>query len=142
VDKPTVASPIPDVSGDGINDVVVGTLFSSNYTYFLDGVDGDVLHAANFGTPLDAITVIPDVVGDGSWELVAGGRDGTVACLSGGVNALVFDPADFNHDGIVDGFDLTVLLSEWGRFGFFADLNEDGIVDGADLTILLAAWTS
>lgn len=140
-DKPAVASSIPDVSGDGINDIVVGTLFSNNDTYFLDGADGVVLHTADLGSPVDAITVIPDVVGDGSWELVAGGRDGRVVCLSGGLDALVLDPADFNQDGVVDGFDLTVLLSEWGSMGSFADLTEDGIVDGADLTVLLAAWT-
>jgi hypothetical protein len=30
---------------------------------------------------------IPDVVNDGSWEMVAGGREGKLTCISGGLNA-------------------------------------------------------
>jgi hypothetical protein len=47
---------------------------------------------------------------------------------------------DLNGDGVVDGADLGILLSEWGGPG--ADLNGDGVVDGADLGILLAAWSA
>lgn len=82
----------PDISGDGINDLMVGTLYSSNYCLFIDGVDGEQLHSEYYGTPVDALGAIPDIVGDGSWEMVAGGRDGTVYCLSGGLNAIVNDP--------------------------------------------------
>jgi len=35
---------------------------------------------------------IPDVIGDGSMEMVAGGRNGKVTCISGGLDALVNDP--------------------------------------------------
>ena len=62
----------------------VGTLFSNNYCYFLDGTSGAEIHAVNYGTPLDGLTTIPDVVSDGSWELVAGGRSGLATCISGG----------------------------------------------------------
>jgi len=51
---------------------------------------------------------------------------------------------DLNGDGIVDGADLGILLSQWGpcaRGPCVADLNDDGVVDGADLGILLASWT-
>lgn len=51
------------------------------------------------------------------------------------------DPADLNHDGIVNGADLAILLGAWGGSGP-ADLNHDGIVNGADLAILLGAWSS
>ncbi len=51
--------------------------------------------------------------------------------------------ADLNGDGVVDGADLGILLSAWGRcVGCTADLNGDGVVDGADLGVLLSAWTS
>jgi|TARA_B100001971_G_scaffold214785_1_gene254325 hypothetical protein len=139
-DNPTVVSAIPDVSGDGINDLVVGTLFNDNYTYFLDGVDGTILHSANFGTPVDSIAVIPDVVGDGSWELLAGGRNGKVACLSGGVEAMVFDPADVNEDGVVNVNDLLMVIAHWGMIDSPADVNEDGIVDVDDLLMVISAW--
>jgi hypothetical protein len=82
----------PDISGDGINDLMVGTLYSSNYCLFIDGTDGEQLHSEYYGTPVDALGAIPDIVGDGSWEMVAGGRDGTVYCLSGGLDAVENDP--------------------------------------------------
>jgi hypothetical protein len=51
-------------------------------------------------------------------------------------------PGDLNCDGVVDGTDLTILLSEWGKCADSddcpADLNDDGIVDGGDLLILLS----
>jgi len=88
-DQPWNASRIGDVSGDGINDLVVGTLYSNNYAYFLNGVDGSELHSTNFGTPVDAIASIPDIVGDNSMEMVAGGRNGALYCYSGGLNTVV-----------------------------------------------------
>lgn len=47
---------------------------------------------------------------------------------------------DINGDGVVDGADLGIMLSQWGQCGP-ADLNYDGAVGGADLGILLASWT-
>jgi len=53
-------------------------------------------------------------------------------------------PGDLNGDGVVDGADLLILLSQWGVCGdpndCPADLNGDGVVDGADLLILLGNW--
>jgi Cu/Zn superoxide dismutase len=55
-----------------------------------------------------------------------------------------FSVADLNCDGVVDGADLLILLSEWGKCDdpndCPADLNDDDVVDGADLLILLSAW--
>lgn len=52
---------------------------------------------------------------------------------------------DLNQDGLVNGADLTILLSLWGNCGGVpgcsADLNGDLAVDGMDLAILLSAWT-
>ncbi len=51
--------------------------------------------------------------------------------------------ADLNHDGIVDGADLGMLLGSWGVCSeacCSGDLNGDGIVDGADLGALLGSW--
>ena len=49
-------------------------------------------------------------------------------------------PADFNHDGIVDGSDLALLLGAWGGEDSCFDLNRNGLVDGADLAYLLGTW--
>ncbi len=51
------------------------------------------------------------------------------------------NPADLNGDGLVNGADLTTLLSQWGSAGS-ADFDGDGIVAGADLALLLAGWSS
>ncbi|MBC8415668.1 MAG: choice-of-anchor D domain-containing protein [Candidatus Cloacimonetes bacterium] len=83
-DQPWVVDKIGDITGDGINDVVWGTLFGSNFGYFLDGATGNVLSQTPVGSACDAIAGIPDIVNDGSWEMVIGGRNGTVLCVSGG----------------------------------------------------------
>jgi len=76
-----------DISGDGIDDVLIGTLYNNNYVYFLNGVSGQALFSTGYGEALDALAAIPDVNGDGSMEMVAGGRNGKVTCFSGGPNA-------------------------------------------------------
>ena len=86
VDKAWNVARIGDISGDAINDVIIGTLFSDNYCYFMNGVNGDLLHEINYAQPVDAINSIPDIVGDLSMEMVAGGRQGKVFCYSGGLN--------------------------------------------------------
>jgi len=140
IDSPTVLAQANDLNNDGINDIVVGTLFSDNYAYFLSGADGEILHTQNLGSPVDAITSIPDVVGDGSWELVAGGRDGTIACLSGGIDAVVYNPADINEDGIVGITDLLIVIDQWGQTNSIADINNDFTVDVSDLLMIIDAW--
>jgi hypothetical protein len=53
-------------------------------------------------------------------------------------------PGDLNDDGVVDVFDLLILLGEWGPCGnpadCAADLNGDGAVDVFDLLMLLGHW--
>jgi hypothetical protein len=50
-------------------------------------------------------------------------------------------PADLYPNGVVNGADLGILLSEWGSATpVSADLNGDGTVDGIDLGALLGAW--
>ena len=91
-DKAWVADRINDVSGDMINDAIIGTLFSNNYCYFLDGTTGEELSPIPYGSPLDAIRAIPDIVGDHSMEMVAGGRNGMLTCYSGGINTATAVP--------------------------------------------------
>lgn len=46
---------------------------------------------------------------------------------------------DLNGDGVVNGADLSILLSGWGMPGP-ADLDGNGTVGGSDLAILLGNW--
>lgn len=48
---------------------------------------------------------------------------------------------DADHNGLVDGSDLGLLLGEFGGPGD-SDFNGDGIVNGADLGLLLGNWGS
>ena len=49
-------------------------------------------------------------------------------------------PADFNHDRVVNGLDLAMLLGAWGSNERFIDIDESGAIDGADLAILMGEW--
>ena len=51
--------------------------------------------------------------------------------------------ADLNCSGAVDGFDLGLLLSNWGACPgtpCTADLDANGVVNGADLGLLIGDW--
>jgi hydroxyacylglutathione hydrolase len=56
-----------------------------------------------------------------------------------GAAATCFD-GDLDRNGVVDGADLGIMLTEWDQPNSIADLNGDGTVDGADLGALLASW--
>ena len=86
---------INDVSGNGINDIVVGTLYSDNYVYVVDSKDGTAMMEKQYPEVIDAMGVVPDVTNDGSWEVIAGGRDGLVTAFSGGL-------AIFTNDDITE----------------------------------------
>jgi hypothetical protein len=79
------------------------------------------------------------------WEVIlrvtdAAGLVGTDSVrLYPDCNGWLACPADLDHDGIVGGPDIAMLLQSWGFEGI-ADLDHSGAVDGADLTLLLAAW--
>ncbi len=55
--------------------------------------------------------------------------------------APVYDIADLNHDGVVNGLDMTVILSNWLGTGA-GDINADGEVNGLDVTYVLSGWTT
>jgi len=84
-DQPWNVAPCGDITGDAISDVFVGTLYQSNYCYFLNGENGTELTTPiSYGEAVDAIAAIPDVVNDGSMEMMVGGRNGKLSCYSGG----------------------------------------------------------
>jgi PKD repeat protein len=135
-DKPAMVERIDDITWDGINDVVVGTLYTDNYWYFLDGVDGTTVQSGHYDSPIDAITTIPDIVGDSSMELIVGGRYGHVTCHSGGLRMKII--ANFSADTtqgpaplIVHFMDesftenTTIVSWEW-------DFDNDGTIDSQE----------
>jgi hypothetical protein len=51
-----------------------------------------------------------------------------------------FDPADVNHDGAVDIFDINLVSAHWGESGPEGDANGDGIVDIFDINLISTNW--
>ncbi|MFZ4520560.1 MAG: FG-GAP-like repeat-containing protein [Bacteroidales bacterium] len=93
-DKAWNVANMGDITWDGTNDAAIGTLYQDNRTYFMDGSNGETLKSVTGSNPVDALDAIPDIVGDQSRELVAGGRNGGVICLSGGYDStLITVPA-------------------------------------------------
>lgn len=91
-----------------------------------------------------------DVNGDGADDLLlvaylTGNQDSPAAAAR--LSVLLSDPApslpgDLNHDGVVDGVDLALVLGQWGPCsGCVADMNGDGNVDGFEIAIVLGNWS-
>ena len=85
-DKPWNVTNMGDISFDGVNDAGVGTLYQNNFSYFMDGSTGASLKSVSSSSPVDALSSIPDITGDQTMELMVGGREGELNCLSGGYN--------------------------------------------------------
>ena len=93
--------------------------------------------------PFDLPTIIP--AGQVAHLLISGtfanGSSTTVGSSSLVMNGVpVPIIGDINGDGVVNGFDLGLLLSGWGQPGP-TDLNNDGITNGFDLGVLLTNWS-
>lgn len=53
----------------------------------------------------------------------------------------LFDKADFNMDGLVDGDDFASILAGYGGDNAWLDLNNDGVIDSYDIGLFLTRWT-
>ncbi|MBU0497503.1 MAG: VCBS repeat-containing protein, partial [Candidatus Thermoplasmatota archaeon] len=140
-DQPWNVARITDISGDAIDDVLVGTLYNNNYCYFLDGVDGSELEVISYGQAVDAIAAVPDAIGDSSMEMVAGGRNGKVTCFSGGKNSShnpIKITANFTADLTTGGAPLTVQFTDLSTAenttitSWQWDFNNDGTIDSTE----------
>jgi PKD repeat protein len=140
-DQPWNVARTADISGDAIDDVLVGTLYNNNYCYFLNGVDGSELEVVQYFEAVDAIAAIPDVVADGSMEMVAGGRNGKATCFSGGLDAAnpnAAVEANFTAD-ITEGIEpLTVQFTDLSTAenttinSWKWDFDNDSIIDSEE----------
>ncbi|RKY98676.1 MAG: hypothetical protein DRQ13_03285, partial [Ignavibacteriae bacterium] len=91
---------VPDIDFDGVDDVITG---DQTGTFFcINGKGDSLLFSHSFpGDRINTVNVMPSIDGNFSFELLAGTKDGKVACFSGGVDTstvLVLNehtPADF-----------------------------------------------
>lgn len=75
---------------------------------------------------------------------VPSGRDSGGAILPPSIPAKTFSSADFNHDGIVNSVDFSIMLFFWKIKPPFSnpyvDINKDEQVNSVDFSILLYQW--
>jgi hypothetical protein len=98
------------------------------------------------GTVFNAITIAGDPgVGDalilgGQFTAIGADTRNRIAAFEG-CPEVVSVPGDLDGDGVVNGADLSILLSAWGSADPTADIDGDGSVGAADLSVLLGNWS-
>ncbi len=157
-------APAGDVGGDGFADLLIGQpspggFFGGSGTgraFVISGATGETLrtYAAaetddffgfNLHGGLDASgNGGPDHVISAYASDIGGTQSGRVDLFFGDDPA-PGNPADLNDDGVVNVFDLLILLENWGPCppngdSCPADLTGNGIVNVFDLLALLEAW--
>lgn len=70
----------------------------------------------------------------------AGNRSAASNTVFGQVASSI-NAADINKDGVVNVFDLSILLSKWGTTDIQCDINRDSTVNILDLSLLLSNWS-
>ncbi len=75
---------IPDVTGDGINDVIGGTGYSVNRVVLLDGFNGSEIWSVMQGSAVEAVYPIKDIDRNERYDILAGLRDGNILLIAGG----------------------------------------------------------
>lgn len=134
-----------------VNGTRVSALMTSQFNWGSDAVDGAGLPILTWPTSETLIVDNDPVIFTcGSNQLLIGlcgncSSDPTgfefTASLRYSFDEMT-NPADVNGDGFVDGADLGLLLSFWGKCDeCAADLDCNHEIDGGDLGLLLASWT-
>jgi hypothetical protein len=111
----------------------------STFTFRLNPDEGDM-----FVDQITMSAVVGEIPAD---ELPTGiyAVDTLVTVLLGGTSMsgtyeISAVPGDLNDDGVVNGADLGLLLSQWGGPGS-GDFDGSGTVNGGDLGLMLSYWT-
>ena len=128
--SPNLDSFIVQVSGDGITWTTAATVTTSATSWRAADISLDGLIPV--GSPVRVRFLAQDL---NAGSLVEAAIDDLRVVTSGCAAVL----GDANGDGIVNGLDLSTLLSQWGAGGS-ADFDGDGVVGGLDLATLLSNW--
>lgn len=113
------------------------------------GAEWSPLGPGAFSSKVYSITVLDDASPEGP-ALFAGGEFSTSPAGDSLLARWQFcavdqcAPADLDCSGLVNGFDLALLLGNWGPCddgsNCLGDVNQDGMVDEIDIQLLLADW--
>ncbi|MFH1312225.1 MAG: choice-of-anchor D domain-containing protein [Candidatus Eisenbacteria bacterium] len=77
-------SRVPDLSGDGLEDVIGGSGYNVNRVVVMEGTSGDTLWMRSTAGPVETVSFIESIDGDSSSEILVGTRSGEILCLAGG----------------------------------------------------------
>ena len=85
-------SSVPDLNGDGYDDVIAGDGYNSTpiygSVYCLSGLGDSLFFSQTFnGDKVSSVNILPSIDGNGSFELLAGTREGQIFCFSGGLDS-------------------------------------------------------
>jgi len=84
-------SSIPDLNGDGYDDVIAGDGNPNpihGTIYCISGLGDSLFFSQTYnGDKVRSVNILPSIDGNGSFEILAGTREGQVICFSGGLNA-------------------------------------------------------
>lgn len=86
------------------------------------------------------ITLVEDVVPDGTFALYAGTGGGQAVYHWVEAVSMEVPIVDFNGNGTVDMKDLLKLVEAWGQNEPTVDIVPDGVVDKKDLEVLMDQW--
>ncbi len=137
----------PPSTPSGVTATVSGQNVQLSWTASTDnvGVTGYVVYRGGTQVATVATTAFTDAnvtVGSYAYMVAAEDAAGNVSSQSTATNVTVSTAGDLNGDGKVNIYDLSQLLSNWGKTGAnSSDLNADGVVNIIDLSILLSHWT-
>jgi len=101
----------------------------------------DATNGGAAGTAFGGFPLTQQLVAGETYRVIVGSYD-LAESVSGSlvvVGPPQGNPADLNHDGLVNASDLAILLGNWGSSGS-GDIDHDGVVGAADLAALLGAW--
>jgi hypothetical protein len=86
---------LPDIDGDGFQDVVVGC--QDQFLYCINGKGDSLIFKNYFSDRVYAVNVMPSIDGNYSYEILAGTRDSKVICMSGGKDIITGSGSDLTE---------------------------------------------
>jgi hypothetical protein len=117
-----------------------GVYTGSDYTG--TGIPNETVGGPNLATVAYGASTLTN----SQWAFIATGNGTTASAIYGLSSVITVPlPGDVNHDGIVNGQDISVIASHWLNTGTGAndppgDANGDGIVNGQDISIVASHW--
>lgn len=120
-DQIFVSVPIPDITGDGIWDVVGGTGYNTNILYAINGATDSIIWQRTMSGPVESAYWIDDIDGNNMPDILAGTRDGWIYAISDGYVGIT--------ETEVTGPSINVMVGSFGRLAISHSLPCGKLID-------------